>query len=205
MQKGNYAILKKHFQTDHSVPFQRKSQTTSVQTIVCCSVTESCLTLCDPMYCSTQASLFFTVTQSLLKLKSIESVMASNHLILCRPLLLPSSIFPSIRVFSNESVLHIRWPKYWSFSFNISPLGWYRLDLLVVQATLKSLLQHHSSKASILWRSAFFMAQLSHPYLPKAWKTREKDWRTVTDGKKLKRRDNLPQRGVLNWIKEKGH
>ena len=101
---------------------------------------------------------------------SIESVMPSNHLILCRPLLLPSSIFPSIRVFSNESVLLIRWPKYWSFSFNISPsnehsglisfrIDWF--DLLV----LKSLLQHHNLKASILWRSAFFTVQLSHPYM----------------------------------------
>ena len=105
---------------------------------------------------------------------SIESVMPSNHLILCCPLLLLSSIFPSIRVFSNESALHIRWPKYWSFSFNISPsnehlglisfrMDW--LDLLVVRGTLKSLLQHHSSKASILGHSAFFIVQLSHPYM----------------------------------------
>ena len=108
-----------------------------------------------------------------LKLMSIDSVMPSNHLILCRPLLLPPSIFPSIRVFPNESTLHIRWPKYWSFSFSISPskeysglisfkLYWF--DFLEVQGTLKSLLQHHSSKASILQRSAFFMFQLSHPY-----------------------------------------
>ena len=104
----------------------------------------------------------------------IESVMPSNHLILCCPLLLPTSIFPSIRVFSNQSVLRIRWPKYWSFSFNISPsnehLGLisFRMDcfhLLAVQGTLKSLLQLHSSKASILWPSAFFIAQLSHPYM----------------------------------------
>ena len=104
---------------------------------------------------------------------SIESVMPSNHLILCRPLLLPS-IFPSIRVFSSESVLHIRWPKFWSFSFNISPSNEYPrlisfrmdwLDLLAVQGTLKSLLQHHSSKASILWHSVFFIVQLSHPYM----------------------------------------
>ena len=104
----------------------------------------------------------------------IESVMPSNHLILCRPLLLPPSIFPSIRIFSNESALRIRWPKYWSFSFNISPsnehpgllsfrMDW--LDLLAVQGTLKSLLQHHSSKASILQCSAFFIVQLSHPYM----------------------------------------
>ena len=102
------------------------------------------------------------------------SVMLSNHLILCHALLLPPSIFPSIRVFSNESVLHIRWPKYWSFSFNISPSNEYSglisfrmdwLDLLAVQGTLKSLLQHHSSKASILQRSAFFIVQLVHPYM----------------------------------------
>ena len=105
---------------------------------------------------------------------SIKSVMPSNHLILCRPLLLLPSIFPSIRVFSNESALHIQWPKYWSFSFNISPsnehlglislrMDW--LDLLAVQRTLKSLLQHHGSKASILWGSAFFIVQLSYPYM----------------------------------------
>ena len=105
---------------------------------------------------------------------SIESVMPSNHLILCRPLFLPPSIFPSIRVFSTESALHIRWPKYWGFSFNISPsnehpglisfrMDW--LDPLAVQGTLKSLLQHHSSKASILQCSAFFIAQLSYPYM----------------------------------------
>ena len=105
---------------------------------------------------------------------SIESVMPSNHLILCHPLLLLPSIFSSNRVFSNESALYIRWPKYWSFSFNISPsnehpglisFGMDWLDLLAVQGTLKSLLQHHSSKASILWRSAFFTVQLSHPYM----------------------------------------
>ena len=105
---------------------------------------------------------------------SIELMMASNHLILCCPLLLPPSIFPSNRVFSNESVLHIRWPKYWSFSFNISPSNDYSglisfrmdwLDLLAVQGTLKSLLQHHSSKASVPWCSAYFMVQCSHPYM----------------------------------------
>ena len=105
---------------------------------------------------------------------SIEAVMPSNHLILCSPLLLPPSIFPSIKVFSNESVLHIRWPKYWSFSFSISPSNEYSglisfrtdwLDLCVVQETLKSLLQHHNSKASILRCSAFFIIQLSHPYM----------------------------------------
>ena len=119
-----------------------------------------------------QASLSITNYQSLLKLMSIVSVMPSNHLIFCHPLLLPPSIFSSIRVFSNESALCIRWPKYWSSSFNISPsnehpglisLDW--LDLLAVQGTLKSLLQHHSSKASILRCSAFFIVQLSHPHM----------------------------------------
>ena len=119
-----------------------------------------------------QASLFFTILWSLLKLVSIELVIPSNHLILCHPLLLLPSIFPSIRVFSNESVLCIRWPKYWRSSFSISPSNEYSglislridwFDLLAVQETLKSLLQHHSSKALILWCSAFFMVQLSHP------------------------------------------
>ena len=121
-----------------------------------------------------QASLSITSSWSLFKLISIESVMPSNHLILCCPLLLLPSIFPSIRVFSNESVFRIRWPNYWSFSFNISPTNEYSrlisfrmdwLDLLAAQGTLKSLLQHHSSKASILWHSAFFIVQLSHPYM----------------------------------------
>ena len=121
-----------------------------------------------------QASLSITSSWSLLKLMSTESVMPSNHLILCCPLLLLPSIFPSIRVFSNESVLSIRWPKDWSFSFNISPskeqsglisfrMDW--LDFLAVQGTLKSLLQHHSSKPSVLQCSAFFIVQLSHPYM----------------------------------------
>ena len=116
-----------------------------------------------------QASLSIANSQSLLKLISIESVMPSSHLILCRPLLLLPSGFSSIRVFSNESVIHIRRPKYWSFSFNISlsneHLGLDWLDLLAVQGTLKSLLQHHSSKALILLCSAFFIIQLSHPYM----------------------------------------
>ena len=121
-----------------------------------------------------QASLSITNSRSLLKLMSIELVMPSNHLIFCRPLSLLPSIFPSIRVFSDESVLHIRWPKYWSFSFSISPSNEYSglisfrmdwLDLLAVQGTLKSLLQHYSSKASILRCSAFFTIQLSHPYM----------------------------------------
>ena len=120
-----------------------------------------------------QVSLSIANSQSLLKLMSIESVMPSNHLILCCPLLILPPIFPSIRVFSNESVLRIRWPKYWSFSFSVSPssehpglifrMDW--LDLLAVQGTLKSLLQHHSSKASILRHLTFFIVQLSHPYM----------------------------------------
>ena len=126
-----------------------------------------------PWTAAHKASLSFTNSQSLLKLKSIESVMPSNYLILCHPLFLMPSIFPNIRVFSNESALHIRWPKYWSFSRNISPSNEYSglisfrmdwLDLLAVQGTLKSLPQHHISKASILWCSAFFILQLSHLY-----------------------------------------
>ena len=127
-----------------------------------------------PWTAAHQASLSITNSQSLRKLMSIESVMPSNHLILCCHLLLPPSIFPRIRVFSNETALHIRWPKYWHFSFSISPsnehpglvsfrMDW--LDLLAVQETLKSLLQHHSSKATILWHSALFVVQLSHPYM----------------------------------------
>ena len=137
-----------------------------------CSVVSDSLQLCGPPAC--QASLSITNSLSLLKFMSTESVMASSHLILCHPPFLLPSILPSIQVFSNESALHIRWPKYWSFSFSISPSNEYSglisfrvdwLDLLEVQQTLKSLLQHHSSKASILRHPAFFMVQLSHPYL----------------------------------------
>ena len=126
-----------------------------------------------PWTAACQASLSITNSWSLLKPMSIKSVMPSSHLILCRPLLLPPSIFPSIRVFSNESVPRIRWPKYWSFRFGISPSNEYSglisfridwFDLLTLQGTLKSLLQYHSSKESILQHSAFFMIQLSHPY-----------------------------------------
>ena len=140
----------------------------------CCSVAQSDLTLCNPWTAARQASLFITKSWSLPKLMSIKLVTPSNHLILCHPLLLLPSIFPSIRVFSNESALCTRWPKYWSFSFNISPsnehpglisfrMDW--LDLLTVQGTQKSLLQHHSSKASVLWHSAFFIVELPHPYM----------------------------------------
>ena len=127
-----------------------------------------------PWTAALQASLSITNSQNPLQLMSIESVMPSNHLILCRPLLFPPSVFPSNRVFSKKSVLPIRWPKYWSFSFNISPSNEYSalicfrmvwLDLCAVQGTLKSLLQHHSSKASILQCPAFFRVQLSHPYM----------------------------------------
>ena len=123
-----------------------------------------------PRTAAHQAFLSFTISWSLFRLMSIELVMPSNHLILCCPLLIPPSVFPSIRVFSNESVIHIRWPKFWSFSFSISPSNEYSglisfridwFDLLAVQGTLKSLLQHHSSKALILWCSTFFMVQLS--------------------------------------------
>ena len=129
--------------------------------------------LCNIMDCSTPGSTPISNSRSLHKLMSIESVMTSNHLILCHPLLLSPSVFPSIRVFSNESVLCIRWPKYWSFSFSFSirehsglisfRMDW--LDFLAVQGNLKSLFQHHSSKASILQHSAFFIVQLSHPYM----------------------------------------
>ena len=143
------------------------SMHSAVQSLSCVQLSET------PWTTACQASLSITNSLSLLKLMFIKSVMPSNHLILCHPLLLPS-IFSSIRVFSNESVLPIRWPKYWSFSLRISPsyeysglisfkIDWF--DLLAVQGTLKSLLQHHSSKASILWCSGFFMVQLSHPYM----------------------------------------
>ena len=137
-----------------------------------------------PWTVACQAFLSINNSQSLLQLMSIESVMPSNHLILCRPLLLLPSIFPSIRAFSNQSVLRIKWPKYWSFSFSISPSNEYLglisfrmdwLDLLAVQGTLKSLHQHYSSKASILWHSAFFMVQISHPYMTTR-KTIDNSW-----------------------------
>ena len=140
----------------------------------CCSVTQSCLDSATPWFAAHHTSLSFNISQSLLKLISIESVMPSNHLILCHPLLLLPSIFLRVRVFSNESALCIRWPKYWSFSFSISPSNEYSglisfsidwLALLAAQGTRKSLLQHHSLKASVLWCSAFFIVQLSHLYM----------------------------------------
>ena len=133
----------------------------------------------SPWTAARQAPLFITISQSLLKLMSIELMMPSNHLILCHPLLLLPSIFPSIRAFSNESVLHIRWPKYWSFNFSISSSSEYSglisfridwFDLLAVQGILKSLPQHYNSKVLILQCSAFYMVQLSHPYMTDYWK-----------------------------------
>ena len=138
------------------------------------SGTQSCLTLWDPMDCSTPGLPVLHQLQSLIKLMSIKSVMPFNHLILCQPLLLLPSVFPSIKVFSNDSAIRIRWPKDWSFSFSISISNEYSglisfwmdwFDHLAIQGTLKSLFQHHTSKASIFQHSAFFMVWLSHPYM----------------------------------------
>ena len=153
--------------TSHYTFLETDRTISSVQSLSCVQL------FATPWTAAHQASLSFTVSQSLLKLISIELVMPSNHLILCDPLFLLPSIFPSFRVFSNESVLHITWPKYWSFSISISPSNEYswlislRIDwvaLHVVQGTVKSLLQHHNSKALILWCSAFFIVHLSHSY-----------------------------------------
>ena len=165
-----------------------------------------------PWTAAHQASLSITSSQSLTKLISIESVMPSNHLILYHPLLLLPSIFPSIRVFSNESVLWIRWPKYWTFSFSISPSNEYSglisfrmdwLDLLAVQGTLKSLLQYHSSKASILWCSAFFIGQLSHPYMTTG-KTIPLTRRTFV-GKVISLLFNMLSRLVITFLPRSKH
>ena len=156
---------------------------------------------------STQVSLSITNSRSLPKLMSIKSVMLSNHLILCHPLFLLPSVFPSTRIFSSESTLHIRWPKYWSFSFSISPanehpglisfrMDW--VDLLAVQGTLKSLLQHHSSKASILQHSAFFTVQLSHPYMTPG-KTRALT-RWIFVGKVMSLPFNMLSRLVITFL-----
>ena len=164
-----------------------------------------------PLTAACQASLSITNSRSLPKLISIESIMPSNYLILCCPLLLPS-IFPSIRVFSNESALHIRWPKYWSFSFNISPsnehsglisfrMDW--LDLLAVQGTLKSLLQYHRSKASILWCSAFFIVQLSHPYMTTGKTIALTRWTFV--GKVMSLLLNMLSRLVIAFVPRSKH
>ena len=180
-----------------------------------CSVTKSCPPPCNAMDCSTlQASLSFTISWSLLKLMSIESVLLSNHLIHCCPLLLLPSTFPSIRVFSSESVLRIRWPKYWSFSSIVSPcsqsnsglisfrMDW--LDLLAVQGILKSLLQHHSSKASVLLCSAFFMAQqLSHPYMTTGKPIALTRWTFV--GKVISLLFNMLSRFVIAFLPRSKH
>ena len=159
-----------------------------------------------------QVSLSITNSQSLLKLMSIESVMPSNHLILCRPLLLLPSIFPNVGVFSNESVLHIRWPKYWSFSFDISSSNEYSgpisfrmdwLDLLAVQGTLKSLLKHHSSKPSILQCSAFFIVQLSHSYTTTRKTTALARWTFV--GKVMSLLFNMLSRWVITFLPRSKH
>ena len=160
-----------------------------------------------PWTAAHQASLSITNSWSLLKLMSTESVMPSNHLILCHPLFLPPSIFPSIRVFSNESVLRIRWPKYWSFIFHISPSNEYSglisfrmdwVDLLAVQGTLKSLIQHHSSKASILRNSAFFTVQLSHPHMTTGKTTALTRWTFV--GKIMSLLLNMLSRSVITFL-----
>ena len=160
-----------------------------------------------PWTIACQAFLSITNSWNLLKLMSITSVMPSNHLILCRSLLLPPSIFPSIRVFSHESVLRMRWPKYWSFSFSISPFNEYSglisfrtdwLDLLAVQGPLKSLIQHHSSKASIIRCSAFFIVQLSHPYMTTGKTTALTRWTFV--GKVMSLLYNVLSRLVIAFL-----
>ena len=165
-----------------------------------------------PWTAACQASLSITNSQSLLKLMSTESVMLSSHLILCHPLLLPPSIFPSIRVFSNESVLRIRWPKYWSFSFSISPSNEYSelisfrmdwLDPLAAQGILKTLLQHHSSKASILRCSAFFLVLLSYPYMTTGKTTPLTRWTFV--GKIMSLLFNMLSRLVLTFLPRSKH
>ena len=172
------------------------------------SVTRSCLTLVTPWTAAYQDSLSITNSWSLLKLMFIKLVMPSSHLILCCPFLLLPLIFPGIRVFSSESVLCIRWPKYWSFSFSISPFNEYSgltcfrmnwLDLLAVQGTLKSLLQHRSSKASIHQCSAFFIIQLSHPYMTPGKTIALTRWTFV--GKVMSLLFNMLSRLVIGWLK----
>ena len=164
-----------------------------------------------PWTAAHQASLSIINSWSLLKFMSIKLVMAFNCFILCHPLFLPS-IFPSIRVFSNESVLHIRWPKYWSFSFSISPSSEYSgliffridwLDLFALQGTLKSLLQQHSSKASVLWHSAFFVVQLSHPYMITGETTALTRWTFV--GKVMSLLFNMLSRLVITFLPRSKH
>ena len=176
------------------------------------SVAQLCPTPCNPMNRSSPGLPVHHEPWSPPKPMCIELVMPSNHFILCRLLLLLPSIFLSIRVFSNESALHIRWPKYWSFSFNISPtnehlglisfrMDW--LDLLAVQGTLKSLLQHHSSKASILWHSAFFIVQLSHPYMTTGKTIALTRWNFV--GKVLSLLFNMLSRFIISFLPRNKH
>ena len=171
------------------------------------SVVWSCLTLCDPMDCSTPGVPVHHQLPELLQFMFIESEMPSNHLLLCRPLLFLTLTFPSIRNFSNESVLCMRWPKYWSFIFSISPSNGYLglisfrmdwLDLLAVQGTLKSLLQHHSSKASILQLSAFFIVRLSHPYMTNVKTTALTRWTSV--GKVMSLLFNMLSRSIITFL-----
>ena len=174
-------------------------------------VAQSCLTA-TPWSVGCQASLSITNSRSLLKLMSIVSVMPSNHLILYCPLLLLPLIFPRIRVLSNESVLHSRWPNYWSSGFSISPSSEYSglisfrmdwLDLLAVQGTLKSLLQHHSSKVSVLWHSAFFIVQLSHPYMTTGKTIALTQWTFV--GKVMSLLFNMLSRLVIAFLPRSQH
>ena len=178
-------LLLSHFSHLQRNGNQNHNENHFIPSVLCCAQSLSHVQLfATPWTAARQTSLSITNSRSLLKLMSITSVTPSNHLIICCPLHLLPSIFPSIRVFSNESVIHIRWPKYWSFSFIISPPNEYsglisfRIDwfyLLVVQGTLKSLLQHHSWKASILRHSAFFMVLRSHPYM-NHWKNYSFDY-----------------------------
>ena len=184
----------------------------SVNSVQFRSVAQSCLTVCDPMDCSTPGFTVHQNSRSLLRLKSIELVMPSSHLILCGPLLLLPSIFPSIRVFSNESALHIRGQTIGVFNFIISPsnehpglisfrMDW--LDVLAVKGTLKSLLQHHSSKASIFQRSAFLIVQLSHPYMTTGKTTALTRWTFV--GKVTSLLFNMLFRLVITFLPRRKH
>ena len=172
-----------------------------------CSVASLCLILCNPMDCCKSGLPIHHNTRSLLTLMSIESMMPYNHLTLCCPLLFPPAIFPSMRGFSNESVFHIRWPKYWSCNFSISPsyeysgLMFFRmdwLDLLAIQGTLESLSQHHSSEASILWCSAFFILQLWHPHMTTGETKALTRWTFV--GKVMSLFFNKPSRQLISFI-----
>ena len=201
LQHHNYTYLEEHVRLD-AINLKLKLR----------SVTQSCSTLCDPMDCSTPGLPAHLQLLELLKLMFIYLVMPSNLLILCHSLLFLFSIFPSIRVFSNESVLHIRWPKFCSFSFSISAsneylglisfrIDWF--DLLAVQGTLKSLLQQHSSKASLLWCSTFFIVQLSHPYMTTGKIIALTRWTFV--GKVMSQLFNMLSRLVIAFLPRTKH